>query len=802
MFHKKFLLVVILLFIISFSPLINSVKPEDLCSYDGPDVSEDYLELTNFIVEGPDEPDVGDSLRVRFTLRNVGNNPIDFTDKGVFAAVRTSFYNIKDFGFTFQEQTLDPYEVVNFDANITVDVRAYWQIWPSYEYMKPVWSPVLKKYVYFRTLGPNHWHECQLTICPDYCKDGTHYYNGHADQEGNCSYLTEECEYGCNENETDCSNVSRIKIIDGPSVDIDDFYCWPRAHIYWMLNIAGTGIVYYREFGSLEWLNTSSYTWDSTTHGHYIYYLKPDTTYYYYVKSCGPDDCVESTWDEFTTTNMLHVEDVSVSELTSRTATISWKTHCYSSGESAFSGNRVLTNYTVYVVPTMYSHLPYPPWSSVRNETLDFEHSVTLRGMLDEDKNYTFFIQACREDGICVNSSLYTFETKEQEFPQIFGMNIEPTHHSVDISWSTYLYLNTTIFLYDYASYTGPESWLQKKGDSNFVSDHSFYFEGLSEGTRYFFIIKHCIPAKCNSTGEYFFTTTSCYDGILNGGEYNVDCGGPCDTPCAEIRYECTWCHENITPVHLQGSPANKIDVVFIASKTSRDRVNKRNVISTEYTGNKTKFVKVVKDLVQNWFLKLDTLVSEPIPSDFKSRFNFYYYWDTTNFGDAFDGCSGKLPKNFWDIAPFCDVAGILYPVYWVNGTAEGGGCANGLGPRSQFKGPGFNGYVTIHECGHAIFGLVDEYCGTTHYSQNDPYSNVWKSLRRCQDYVTGEGWDPGDCRQIMWDNVSTPEVECTKNYWRWNPDPEIMECACGLFGPASVRRINYMFNNIAAWRR
>ena len=46
---------------------------------------------------------------------------------------------------------------------------------------------------------------------------------------------------------------------------------------------------------------------------------------------------------------------------------------------------------------------------------------------------------------------------------------------------------------------------------------------------------------------------------------------------------------------------------------------------------------------------------------DFRERFNFYYYWDTGSYADAFEGCAGTLPNEFWNDAPFTDVAIIMF---------------------------------------------------------------------------------------------------------------------------------------------
>jgi hypothetical protein len=57
--------------------------------------------------------------------------------------------------------------------------------------------------------------------------------------------------------------------------------------------------------------------------------------------------------------------------------------------------------------------------------------------------------------------------------------------------------------------------------------------------------------------------------------------------------------------------------------------------------------------------------------------------------------------------------------------------------------------------------------------------------------------WDPSACRQIRQED---PNV-CTKQFWRWDPDPDIMhEGYSGTFGNASTGRITYILNNINAW--
>ena len=76
--NKNFIIWIIILFILS-----TLVKAEILCSYSGPDTSDDNIQLTDFAIEGPANAGEGDVLDVRFKLKNVGDN-INLTDKGIF----------------------------------------------------------------------------------------------------------------------------------------------------------------------------------------------------------------------------------------------------------------------------------------------------------------------------------------------------------------------------------------------------------------------------------------------------------------------------------------------------------------------------------------------------------------------------------------------------------------------------------------------------------------------------------------------------------------------------------------------
>ena len=267
----------------------------------------------------------------------------------------------------------------------------------------------------------------------------------------------------------------------------------------------------------------------------------------------------------------------------------------------------------------------------------------------------------------------------------------------------------------------------------------------------------------------------------------------------------------NVIPVQIKGSTDEKIDLVFVASKTAFNCNSKTKIQTVTYTGDQQRFIADVHNKIDNIFFKLDTFSSGYIglPEDFRERFNFYYYWDPESFADAFDGCAGTLPNEFWNDAPFTDVAIILYPSYegvYTGSPCEPNGCANGLGPGSGswLKAPADSPMIFLHESGHVVFGLIDTYCGDTYYVENSPFPNVWDSEYSCKKNAEQERWDTTSCRQIFKPASSRSKDPCVKNFWRADPDPDIMGSGAysGRFGNASTSHIRLIFDTINRWQK
>jgi len=264
-----------------------------------------------------------------------------------------------------------------------------------------------------------------------------------------------------------------------------------------------------------------------------------------------------------------------------------------------------------------------------------------------------------------------------------------------------------------------------------------------------------------------------CYDVFKGENESGVDCGGNCP---ACVNMPSTW--KNVVPVRLRGAPnSGYIDVVFIPN--------------TDYANAMTTFENDMLNLIRTQYFTMHNFTAEPLPSNYRDRFNFYRY--TGGFGFR-DDKGWHLPANFLQDAPQRDVAGIL----------KNSDCCVGesfyFGPPSFFHSPARSGALLLHESGHAIWGLLDEYCGDTNYdcSPNCPSpTNVWKSQNACQTDATAAGWINGTCEQIMWDDPNTVGTDCSKNFWRYDDDATcLMGDGWTNFDEACTDRINWVFNN------
>jgi parallel beta-helix repeat protein len=178
----------------------------------------------------------------------------------------------------------------------------------------------------------------------------------------------------------------------------------------------------------------------------------------------------------------------------------------------------------------------------------------------------------------------------------------------------------------------------------------------------------------------------------FNLNEEGVDCGGSCAS--------CPTC----IPLIKKGSPSGKIDLVFIPDH--------------DYGGNINNFLADAQSRIN--------VLAKTSPINI-NKFNFYYMKQA---GDADADCGGNKPSAFDDSS--CDLADAIAILH----TTPFRDCTDG----NQFTAGDSN--IFLHEAGHAIFGLIDEYCGDTYYNWGP---NVWGSEDDCKD----KSLYPSSCRKF-----------------------------------------------------
>uniref|UniRef100_A0A7C3J3E0 Fibronectin type-III domain-containing protein n=1 Tax=Candidatus Methanomethylicus mesodigestus TaxID=1867258 RepID=A0A7C3J3E0_9CREN len=133
---------------------LPAVSAHLLFYYKGPDFSPDQMfMLTDFRVEGPVNPKVGDAITVTFTFTCQTGGTLG--PKGIFAAARDPDGTNRDFGTTRTGETLKPNDVITLSSSVTVDEAGVWKIWPSYQ-IKTSGQPM--------TFGPDYWHSANISI--------------------------------------------------------------------------------------------------------------------------------------------------------------------------------------------------------------------------------------------------------------------------------------------------------------------------------------------------------------------------------------------------------------------------------------------------------------------------------------------------------------------------------------------------------------------------------------------------------------------------------------------------------------
>lgn len=143
-------------------------------------------------------------------------------------------------------------------------------------------------------------------------------------------------------------------------------------------------------------------------------------------------------------------------------------------------------------------------------------------------------------------------------------------------------------------------------------------------------------------------------------------------------------------------------------------------------------FVDDVEDKMYDVYNQQD-IISK---TDNMDKFNFYIYTKTASY----TGCGSVHADADVDM-PWRDDDAVLH-------TTNIGDCTNiGL---SHFSAEGHNTKAFLHESGHGVFGLADEYdgCGT-YYFEPASEPNIFDTEAGCRAEQVAKGRDPDECYQF-----------------------------------------------------
>ena len=211
-------------------------------------------------------------------------------------------------------------------------------------------------------------------------------------------------------------------------------------------------------------------------------------------------------------------------------------------------------------------------------------------------------------------------------------------------------------------------------------------------------------------------------------------------------------------PIRVKGPTADHLDVVLIPD--------------TDITLNN--FRAGLDEVIDNLYLKYDQI------RIFRGVYNFYYSSQQGNYEEL---CNFTNPPNMANLTAIADTVAILH-------STDLRDCRSGTLMSSEID----YDKTLIHETGHAVIGLKDEYCCDSSYSQQPCEPNLWSSLANCQGAAPTIGLPASNCTQLSSGGT-------TINFWRIDPSGA-GGCIMGPnqhnadsdFAAACVRRIHWRY--------
>ena len=225
-------------------------------------------------------------------------------------------------------------------------------------------------------------------------------------------------------------------------------------------------------------------------------------------------------------------------------------------------------------------------------------------------------------------------------------------------------------------------------------------------------------------------------------------------------------------PIRAKGAPLESLDVVVIPST---DLLNDWYATSWNPDGNWDGFRTFLDDLVDGVYF------GYPAIRSWRGLYNFYYSPESAEFNEA--DCTFTIPGNLAELQVVAD--SLMYAH-----SQEMWDCKF----EDKFSSENWYDKSVIHETGHALFGLRDEYAGANYgaYPPHACMSNIFPSKAACAAEAPSIGLPDSFC------------VLADAGWGIWRIDPadakgSIMGPAqhnsWSHFGRASLRRINWRYD-------
>ena len=183
-------------------------------------------------------------------------------------------------------------------------------------------------------------------------------------------------------------------------------------------------------------------------------------------------------------------------------------------------------------------------------------------------------------------------------------------------------------------------------------------------------------------------------------------------------------------PIYVQGDPAEKIDLVFIPDQDYNTVQNWEQ-----------EFMKNVTELIEKAFFS-----EEPFARGVRSRSEMWNFYITYQQGRFVPPCQHIKPPNWATLRATVNNGFIVH-------RADLHDCA-GIGEGTLFSAEPINSTdrsktVPIHELGHSVFSLADEYSGGYLFNSSLYSHNVFKPEELCEANASNHGWEERDCKKI-----------------------------------------------------